>query len=122
MAEVTPEHMAAKAASQGWLLSIANFGTKFELLNVQLNEQVADWKMAETVAILRHWCGTLTEQREDMIVKSTACPPSEAKTNLDMHINDNFKYEVNMKARISVAEHFMERSNQNEDAPAANSP
>ncbi|CAL4197260.1 unnamed protein product, partial [Meganyctiphanes norvegica] len=119
MAEETPEHMAAKAASQGWLLSIANFGTKFDLLDEQLTEQVADWKMAETVAILKHWSGTLTDQRDDMTAKSLACPPSESKTNLDVHINDNYKYEVNMKARISVAERFMERRNQNEDAPAA---
>ena len=118
MAEELPEHHAARAASQSWLLSLANFSGVFDLLEEQLTQEVVDWKMSETVAILKHWCGTLTVQRAEMTVKSSACPPSVAKTNLDVHINDNYKYEVNIKARTSVAERFMERRRQNNDAPA----
>ncbi|CAL4228181.1 unnamed protein product, partial [Meganyctiphanes norvegica] len=122
MAEDAPEHHAARAASESWLLSLANFREVFDLLEAQLTQEVVDWKMSETVAILKHWCGTLTVQRDDMTTKASACPPSEAKTNLNIHINDNYKYEVNLKARTSVAERFMERRRQNNreinEAPA----
>ena len=62
MAEELPEHLAARAASQSWLLSLANFSGVFDLLEDQLTQEVVDWKMSETVAILKHWCGTLKHQ------------------------------------------------------------
>ena len=112
MAENTPEHIAARAASEHWEVSLVNFGEVFGTLEAQLLEEAVDWKISETVAILKHWRGTLTVQRDDMTNKASVCPAGDSKTNLNKHINDNYIFEVKLSARISVAERFIERRRQ----------
>ncbi|CAL4059482.1 unnamed protein product, partial [Meganyctiphanes norvegica] len=111
MSEDSAEHLAAKAASQAWVLSLNTFGGTFELLNEQLDAEDATWRMSEAVVILKHWLPTLATQREQMMAKSAVCPAGVIKTELEKYINDNYRYDVGVKSRVQVAERFIERSN-----------
>ena len=109
--EDSAEHLAAKAASQAWLLSLETFGGAFELLKTQLDTEDATWNMSETIAILKHWLPALATQRELMVAKSAVCPAGLIKTELDKFTNECYRYEVGVKSRVKVAEKFIESKN-----------
>ncbi|CAL4193546.1 unnamed protein product [Meganyctiphanes norvegica] len=97
----------ARSVSSQWLNYLENFEEYYVTLGTQLAEEQVEWQIHETAVLLKHWLGILPIQREEMHIKHLACPDGESKTNLAKHINDNHRYEIKIKARLSAAENFI---------------
>ncbi|CAL4246172.1 unnamed protein product [Meganyctiphanes norvegica] len=97
----------ARSISSQWLNHLENFVESYETLGTQLEEERVEWQIHETVVLLKHWLGILPEQREEMHTIIAACPEGESKTNLAKYINDNYRYEMRITARLSAADNFI---------------